>query len=316
MEGASASLGRSVVAKDGNRLTDGINILSWDCGISNLCYCLIEDLSENKEDSRDYRIVMWENFSLNSQTLKEAVGMLVKELDKRAWMMNVDFVCIESQTLKNVQMKVISHTIQCYFETRSEVRSREMATHSVLVDGSKVTKRGPSGPPVNFIKPENKFKVANGIKIPDSIEKLQRRRRNKKAAVFLAETILESKQRDSTALGFLRSFEKQDDLSDSFLQAVYFLGLMRQKKQQNQRLKSYLGVKEEPTSLTIEASTGTKDEKFDEGLSINEGCEYEHEVPLPQVYRCENFVVPDFHGANGDISRITRFVRKSKKDEK
>lgn len=335
------------------RLTEGTNILSWDCGISNLCYCLIEDLSgndgEQNVDGRDYRIVMWENFSLNSQTLMQAVNMLVKELDKRQWMMDVDYVCIESQTLKNVQMKVISHSIQCYFETRGEMQARERASYITLANGTRVMRRGPGGPPVNFIKPENKFKAAKDIPIPDSIEKLQRRRRNKKAAVYLAEQILAHKQKDQMALTFLRSFEKKDDLSDSFLQAVYFLQLMRQKRKQNTRLQQYLGIgasskeaapktgkgsrgahkkrgaspsssssvvlqatgdsRDLPITISIEETTGTKDEVFDEGLRVNEGCEYEREVPLPQVYRSEHFSIPVYDNHGSRVTSATKFIR-------
>lgn len=298
------------------RLTQGMNILSWDCGISNLCYCLLEE-EERAVTGRNYRIVMWENFSLNSQTLMQAVSMLIKELDKRPWMMNADYVCIESQTLKNVQMKVISHTIQAYFESRGEARAAALAKVTTADDGSHMIQKPKGGPPVNFIKPENKFKIADKITIPDAIENLSRRRRNKKAAVYVAETLLRERHPDPTALRFLSSFDKQDDLSDSFLQGVYFLELMQKKREQKRKLKSYLGLsplvggEEEEQELVIAASTGTKDEEFDEGVRINEGCEYEKEVPLPQVYRNPHFVPANFDTSESSVATSTRFLRPS-----
>lgn len=291
------------------RLTKGPNVLSWDCGISNLCYCLLEDVQDDStQEGTNFRIVMWENFSLNSQTLMQAVDMLVKELDKRPWMLDVDYVCIESQTLKNVQMKVLSHAIQCYFVTKGEMRAQLNGKVIELPDGTRATQKGPVGPPVSMIKPESKFKAAKGIVIPDEIESLQRRRRNKRAAIHMAMEILQHRERDVTAYNFLQSFDKQDDLCDSFLQGIYFLDLMRQKRVQNQKVRNYL---KGAITISIDSNTGTKDETFDEGVQINEGCEYEREVPLPQVYRAEHFVIPTYDKIASGISGATRFVRRS-----
>jgi hypothetical protein len=311
-----------------------MNVLSWDCGITNLCYCFIElldDIDENgkgEKEISDFRIIMWENFSLNAQTLMQATATLVKELDNRPWMMDVDSVCIENQVLKNVQMKVMSHAIQCYFETRGAARSRDNSTYSTLPNGMRIARKGKGGPSVHFIKADSKFQAVPRITIPPKIEALSRRNRNKKAAVHIAKELLKEKE-DSTAINFLDSFDKQDDLSDALLQGLYFLKNQKYRKLHAEKLKSYLGMKELNTidipadpkpakkrrsskKLVIDAKTGTHSEPYDDARDgINEGCEYDKEVPLPQVYRNRNFVIPRYDTTKADISMVTRYMRNS-----
>ena len=299
--------------KDNRRLTDGMNVLSWDCGITNLCYCLLEKI----EGENEFRIIMWENFSLNSQTIMQATEKLVKELDSRPWMAYVDYVCIENQVLKNVQMKVIAHVIQCYFVIKAAARARENSVYTSLPNGTKVARRGKSGPPVHLVKAESKFTVAGDIKIPDRIEKLQRRRRNKQAAIYIAEQMLRNRGY-TTEVNFLTSFEKRDDYSDSFLQGLYFLRLMQKRQErridQRKKLKKFMGMSEERgQTITIgqDETTGTRDEKYNDDDGINEGCEYEKEIPLPQVYQCKTFIIPQYDNI-AEISRSTRYKRKNK----
>lgn len=309
------------------RLTVGKNVLSWDCGITNLCYCLIELIEDDGKDKLDYRIIMWENFSLNSQTLMQATSALVKELDSRPWMMDVDNVCIENQVLKNVQMKVMSHAIQCYFVTRGAARARDNSTQSQLPNGIKIIRKGQGGPAVHFIKADSKFKAVNHITIPDRIEKLSRRLRNKRAAVYTTTELLRQKNY-MTALNFLQSFDKQDDLSDSFLQGLYFLRQKQASEKNKNKLKELMGMNEisidkkkqtksKINGLKIDKNTGTQKEEYDTSLDgMNEGCEYDKEVPLPQMYKNRNFVVPRYDTSKADISRITRYMRSNLTIEK
>lgn len=273
------------------RLTEGPNVLSWDCGISNLCYCLVE-VVPGTGGSGTYRIALWENLSLNSQTLKQATEQLVLELDSRPWMIRADAICIESQVLKNVQMKVVSHVIQCYFETRGIIRKRQTATTQALARGISVC-RSPYVPPsVHFVMAESKFKAVPKVAIPEGIEALNRRSRNKKASVFLAHELL-ARQGQTEALEFLAGFQKKDDLCDSFLQGVYFLKQRAQRVRNAESVRSYLGLGPLPPggrepgteiSIDVEGVTGTEREPGDPDDTLNEGCEYNHEVPLPQLY--------------------------------
>ena len=296
-----------------NRLTKGTNILSWDCGISNLCYCLIEIV----DDAREFDILMWENLSLGAQTLKQATTMLVKELDSRPWMMDVDHMCIENQVLKNCQMKVICHNIQCYFETKAAMRSRERSTYTTT-NGIRIYRKVKGGPTINLIKADSKFAVTmdNGsgtkevIKIPDKIEKLNRRTRNKKAAVYMTEEILK-KRKDYLALKYLQSFTKQDDLSDSLLQGIYYLREVQKKHKHTAHMHELLGITPANTVNIESMKIGTKEEVFANEDGLNEGCEYEEEVLLPRIYKSKYFILPQYDTSNADISTIKKFMRAS-----
>lgn len=317
---------------DSGRLTEGMNVLSWDCGITNLCYCLIELVGSDTGNEMDFRVIMWENFSLNSQTMMQAVSALVKELDSRPWMMDVDSVCIENQVLKNVQMKIMSHCIQGYFETRGAARARANSHASTLPNGMRIIRKGKGGPKVHFIKADSKFKAAPHIEIPAKIEKLSRRLRNKRAAVYLASELLKRKGY-TTSLNFLQSFDKQDDLSDAFLQGLYFLKQQKHTKENTDKLKRFMGMSEMKTieipnpnekgksknkkkttkKLKVDKNTGTQKEEYDHTHDgMNEGCEYDKEVPLPQMYVNKHFVVPRYDTNKADISMITRYMRNSK----
>lgn len=195
------------------RLTPGTNVLSFDPGKTNLCYCLLEYVGAA---DREFRILRWQNFSLHAKSLKEAIESLVIELSRRSWMSRVDYVCIEAQMVWNKDMKVISHAIQTYFRTRTLGQERR--------------------PTVSFIEAKNKFSVC---KVPEPTHLKTRRSRNKKVAVLMAEKLL-SEQNDATALEFLRGFKKKDDLSDSMVQGLYFLRLVQKQKQASARVKRHL----------------------------------------------------------------------------
>ena len=62
--------------KPGDRLTESVNCLSWDCGTRNLCYCLLEDCNQ---PDKEFSIRLWENFSLKSDTTAEAIFNLQQE---------------------------------------------------------------------------------------------------------------------------------------------------------------------------------------------------------------------------------------------
>lgn len=297
------------LAESRPRLTSNLNVLSWDCGLRNLCYCLLEDTGDEKE----FRVLMWQNFSLNSQTMKQAVEVLVRELDARPWMMDVDYVCIESQVLRNTQMKTMSHVIQTYFVTRGNARLRE--TSRVLDSGvgrSRVVvrQRGHCGPSVHFVAAQSKFKVGEHVPIPESVQAMKRRQRNKRVAEIIAEHLLEERGY-KTPLKYLKSFDKRDDLSDSLLQGIYFLRVMRKRADQKNRVAHHLTSMR--GCLEIDEDATMADRNHEE---LNEGCEYESEMPLPQLYKCERFVIPRYDFGTADICRARTYPRQENVPDK
>lgn len=181
------------------RLTEHANVLSWDCGMSNLAYCLLED---QDDPEREHAVRLWENFSLRADSMAEAIASLRRELDARPWMLLADNVVIEAQVAANPQMKVIAHALQMYFLAR----------------------RAPGTPQnVHFVCPKSKFKVCN---VPDP-EGARGHAKNKKIAVLMAQKML---AREKASLDYLNSHRKKDDLADSYLQAVYFMRTLKARK--------------------------------------------------------------------------------------
>jgi hypothetical protein len=218
-------------------VTKNINALSFDCGVRNLAYCLVEDI--NLHD-REFSIKLWENFSLNNfENASDAVNSLYKELDKREWMKHVDHVVIEAQVSQNAVMKVIAHSLQMYFLCR----------RATTVENSVTTYK----PMIHFVSPKSKFSVTN---VPEPRNSpAPGHARNKRIAIDMACKLLAS-PKDRFSLDFLNSHTKKDDLADSFLQAVYFLRAFREKQRKFGKIRAHLGreiniVEEENEKLPI-----------------------------------------------------------------
>ncbi len=262
------------------RLTNKVNVLSFDCGLTNLAYCFLEDLFEPDRvlpplpGEKEVRIIKWTVFSLHADNIKQASESCVMEMNRRPWMVDVDFVCIEAQVLKNTQMKCLSHIIQTYFLTRGSVIITYNKSSGAIIQPP------PRGPSVHFIEAKSKFNVC---KVPEPAIK-NRRVRNKRVAVLMAQKILED-QKDTTTLKFLNSFEKKDDLSDSFLQGIYFLRLLRTQTKNAAKIKEHLGLpKKEEKGIVIDIS-----------MDLNEGCEVDDEIPLPKTYHRETYSDPIYN---------------------
>ena len=276
----------------GKRLTKNTNVLSWDCGTSNLCYCLLEYIGT---DEQEFRVVMWENFSLNAIDLKQAVNALVNKLNRCPWMIEADYVCIESQIMRNTDMKVISHVIQTYFETRGTRLSSTMVMRDddgMLADTPRVSIR--HGPAVSFVASRSKFTVC---KVPEPKGIKTRRIRNKKVAVLMAQKLLKD-QGDLTSLNYINQFKKKDDLADSLVQGIYFLRVLQKRKDHAKRIAIHLGLDDTPA-------------KGSKIIDLNEGCE-DNEVPLPQVYKNDTFTMPVYDIQNANIESSSCYNRTTK----
>lgn len=260
----------------GERLTKAVNVLSWDCGLSNLAYCLLEDVNTAENE---VKIRMWENFSLNTLNISDAVDNLVTALDERPWMLQVDHICIESQLQVNTTMKALSHCIQTYFLTKS----RSVPVNNT--DGTTLTTK--IGPKVHFVAPQSKFKVCS---VPEPAPGGPGHNRNKKVAIAMAKKML-TKEKDRTSLEYINSHKKQDDLADSFLQGVYFLRSLRKKKQSIRMIQAHMGIKKE---IVIR-------EENDKDLDKR-----------PYVYKSDDFVVPSFGVDPNSIQQSIKYGRMTK----
>jgi hypothetical protein len=251
----------SALPVPGRRLTPNTNVLSFDVGIQNLCYCLLE---HRDEPDREYSIRLWENMSLRADGMVDAIASLRRELDARPWMQHVDHVVIEAQVAANPAMKVISHAIQMYFACRAASAA------------------------VHFVSPKNKFKVCN---VPEP-EGVKGHARNKRIAVLMAQKLLGA-QRERASLEYLNSHVKKDDLADSFLQAVYFLRLLKQRSRNRLAIWNHIA----------DAAPATRTVVVDES---------DDDPPAQRVYHSEEFALAaEFTVDRASVEPSVRFPRGS-----
>ena len=126
-----------------------MKILSFDVGIINLAYCIIETVPEPK-------ILHWEIITINetaknftahisSSGVSELYINLIKQLDLRPVLLETDIVLIEKQPSFNPKMRIIAGCLQTYFYIRGVVDRKNNPINSV-----------------EFFSPKNKLKCYTG----------------------------------------------------------------------------------------------------------------------------------------------------------
>jgi hypothetical protein len=128
-----------------------MKVLSWDVGIINLSYCIIEVL-ENKEE---FTILHWGIINLmETPEMKKNRILLFENIPKKLaelpFLLDVDKVVIENQpSLKNPQMKSIQMIVYSYFLTYGKV----LNTNEQKIED------------IGFCNASNKLKVYKGPEI-------------------------------------------------------------------------------------------------------------------------------------------------------
>jgi len=149
------------------------------------------------------------NKKVKDLTTNDLKFQLVKCLDQRKeyFLHDIDMVLIENQpTLKNMTMKAVSDTIYTWFMIRG-IADKEINNASI---GQ-----------IKFISPSNKLKEFDQKSITEADES-KKYKMTKKLSIQNTKTILTSYGLDNW-VKHITSFEKQDDLADSFLQGWYVL---------------------------------------------------------------------------------------------
>ena len=113
----------------------------------------------------------------------------MRRTEKRKWLLETDAICVESQIRTTVTMKVLSHTVQCFFNI--------------------IKLHGFTNTQVCIVSPSLKLNK-NNIK----------RRHKKQTAIEHARLLLASKP---DALTVFQSFKKKDDIANAILQALDWL---------------------------------------------------------------------------------------------
>jgi hypothetical protein len=193
-----------------------MKLISWDVGIYNLSYCILEYDKDTKENSK---IIDWDIINLvDNEDMKKNRNLLFenipRKLHERTQLLDVDIVVIENQpSLKNPQMKSIQMILYSYFLILGKVVGNGEKSTSYIdkIDFCSASNKLKiyDGPPIILSK-KNKEEETTKIKYSDK----------KKLAVEYAKYFLE---KDETYKEFFNTHKKKDDLADSYLQGLYFI---------------------------------------------------------------------------------------------
>jgi len=159
-------------------------ILSFDVGIKNLAYCLLD----NERNILDWHII---NCTSNNPILT-----LIKELDALPHLLESTTVLIEKQPSFNPKMRIIGGCLYTYFTLRIQHEMNKK---------------------VNIIFYSAKHKLRN-TNITNIVAKTKYQR-NKKLAIEETKYLLNETQ----WITFFLSHKKKDDLADSLLQGLSYI---------------------------------------------------------------------------------------------
>ena len=231
-----------------------MKLLSWDVGIYNLSYCILEKNDETKE----IKIIDWNIVNLvDSEKMKKDRNLLFENIPRKLHelpqLLNVDCVVIENQpSLKNPQMKSIQMILYSYFLILGKVIGNN--TNSCYIEN------------IEFCSASNKLKVYDGPKIilPEKNTKNKKLKNdiinntdnqelkienndeinaenndeNKavekkikssslkyadKKRLAIEHALYYLKKDQNNYIDFFNNHKKKDDLADSFLQGLYYL---------------------------------------------------------------------------------------------
>ena len=224
--------------------TTSTKILSWDVGIYNLSYCILE-----KTDNI-IKIIDWDIVNLvDSDEMKKNRNLIFenipRKLHEKPQLLNVDIVVIENQpSLKNPQMKSIQMILYSYFlilgkvigngeNSKSYIQSIDFCSASnklKVYDGPQIIlekkeKKVSTKKKKNGIENESEIKEVNEEK-KITIEEPQKKKSStikyadkKKLAIEHAKYYV---LQNPDYIDFFNNHKKKDDLADSFLQGLYY----------------------------------------------------------------------------------------------
>jgi hypothetical protein len=164
-------------------------VLSFDIGIKNLAYCLIEH-----DKDTDY-ILDWNIIDCSEKSIEKIIKKMISELDNLEHLLSANIILIEKQPNYNRRMMSINNYVYMYYMIKT------VNTDTTVINYSPTQKLKCSDIKSNT-KSKNKYQI------------------NKRTAIEHARHFI----KDTEWSAFYERFSKKDDLADSFLQAKsYFL---------------------------------------------------------------------------------------------
>lgn len=175
-------------------------IASFDIGIRNLAYCIINSEDDKKEEVLKCKILDWKIIPLCEKeekvkkiSIQTLCQRLIVKLDEQTDLLTVDRVVLENQPCYiNPKMKSIQMMIFTYFYMRGVNN-------------------------VALFSPRNKLNVYDGPEVECKLKTKYSRTK------FLAIRYCGYMIRDTVLKDFFDSQKKKDDLADSFLQGLLYL---------------------------------------------------------------------------------------------
>ena len=176
-----------------------MRILSWDIGIKNLAYCIV-----NNGDIEEWDLIILCENECKKNKINNLVNVLLVKLDVKEWA-NIDVILIENQPcMKNPTMKTIQNVIFTFF-------------HYIKIKNKYQFD-------IQLVSAMNKLKIKCDYVFPESLNSIKNTYNlKKKKAILLCEYIL--KQQNKHLLDYYNKHKKKDDLADAILYCIWYLQL-------------------------------------------------------------------------------------------
>lgn len=193
-------------------------ILSFDIGIKNLAYCLMYK-DDNIDSTNNIKIIDWgiiqlieDGVKCKGVSLDTITDVLYTKLQDIFIDSDITEVLLENQpVLKNPVMKSIQMILYSFFQYEKVIMGREINL-------------------IKLINASNKLKLGKNLKEINNSEDIlkinAKYTRNKKLAIlytnhFLKERLIENDYDKYNEI--FNQHKKKDDLSDAFLQGLYYI---------------------------------------------------------------------------------------------
>lgn len=171
-----------------------MKVLSFDIGIINMAYCIIEDTNRS--------IQHWEVFSLCNSSDIENCKDLVRKLDDRPHILeDIGVVLLERQPKCNPKMRAMASTLRSYLVIRGFIDKQKKFS-------------------IKDYSPKHKLMCWDGP-VPKISVKSEYARR-KKLAIFQCEKLIRDQSQEVQNI-YKGAQSKKDDLSDCFLQGLSYI---------------------------------------------------------------------------------------------
>lgn len=183
-------------------------IISFDIGIKNMAYCIMQ-VNDDKTIFFKHLEVVNLNAGKNIQDIIDSTIEFLDEIINNQTKIDTNIpliILIESQMTSI--MRCIQTTINTYFKVIEKYEGMQIIT--------------------KYLSAKHKLNLLNNYKdnyiaIPAKKEPTNKYKKNKLDSINFAKWLLETKYRNDNFLNYYNNIKKKDDVSDAFLMCVYYI---------------------------------------------------------------------------------------------